>query len=102
MVRSEVGITVAKHIPAMSDLGRVPPPHLGEDDRPDTHEDSKEDSGGVIEQVVSLGHQTGNLQLVEVTELITDGTHGRVGHLLTNIHGWHITGVSTANNVHQS
>ena len=97
-----MGITVAKHIPAMSDLGRVPPPHLGEDDRPDTHEDSKEDGGGVIKEIISLGHQTGNPQLVEVAELITDGTHGRVGHLLANIQGWHITGVSTENNIHQS
>ena len=86
----------------MSYLGRVPLPHLSEDDRPDTHEDSKEDGGGVIKEIISLGHQTGNSQLVEVTELITDGTHGRVGHLLTNVHGWHITGVSTANKVHQS
>ena len=86
----------------MGDLGRVPPPHLSEDHRPDTHEDGKEDRGGVVKQVIGLGHQTGISQLVEVTELITDGTHGRVGHLLTNISGWHITGVSTANNIHQS
>ena len=84
----------------MCDLGRVPPPHLGEDDGPDTHEDSKEDGGAVIKQILGLSHQTGRLQLVEVTELITARTHCRVRHLLADIHSWHVTGVSTANNIH--
>ena len=82
---------------------RVPAPHLGEDDRPDTHEDGVEHGGGVIEQIFGLSHQTGNTQLVEVTELITARTHCRVSHLLADIHSWHVTGVSTANNIqHQS
>ena len=86
----------------MSDLCRVPPPHLSEDDRPDAHEEGVEDGGGVIEQILGLGHQTGDPQLVEVTELITAGTHGGVRHLLADIHSWHVTGVRTANSIHQS
>ena len=86
----------------MGDLGRVPPPHLGEDDGPDTHEDSKEDGGAVIKQILGLSHQTGGLQLVEVTELITAGTHCRVRHLLTDILSWHVTRVSAAKRIHQS
>ena len=71
---------VTKHVPAMGDLCRVAPPHLGEDDRPEAHEEGEHHRGPVVKEVLGPSHHAGRLQGPELTELITDGAHGHVGH----------------------
>ena len=71
---------VAEHVPPMCNLRRVSPPHLGEDDGPEAHEEGEHHRGPVVKEVLGPGHHAGRLQRPELTELITDRAHGHVGH----------------------
>lgn len=79
----------------MSYLSRITFPHFNEDYGPQTHEDCKEDRGSVIKEIFGLCHPTRILQRPDITELITDGTHGLILHgTSTNILGWSVSGQS--------
>lgn len=52
---------------------------------PQRHEDGKEDSGGVIEEVRGFGGATGSAEVPVVACFVTQRTHGEIETLVTHL-----------------
>lgn len=52
---------------------------------PERHEDGKEDSGGVVEEVWSSGGAAGSAEMPEVAGPVTQRTHGEIETLVTHL-----------------